>query len=69
MKGSLKCLGQPNQAAYADTEIKLEAVTEPEPLQHGNPRMDLKDDNPDSYENGELTSPEFNVIVLKMRQK
>ena len=36
MKGSLKCLGQPNQAAYADTEIKLDAVTEPEPLQGDN---------------------------------
>jgi len=32
MKGLLKCLGQPNQAAYADTEIKLDAVTEPERL-------------------------------------
>jgi hypothetical protein len=36
MKGSLKCLCQPNQAAYADTEIKLDAVTEPEPLHNRN---------------------------------
>jgi hypothetical protein len=34
MKGLVKRIGQLNQAAYADTEIKLDAVTEPERLQY-----------------------------------
>jgi hypothetical protein len=43
MKGLIECIGQLNQAAYADTEIKLDAVTEPERLQQiPDPLMEIR---------------------------